>query len=137
MGRVMQIVPSEELIQRFHQLYTSLDSLDGESFEHYVGVACTSCRTSPPSRIDLDRIHEYLGDSDATTVFLVGLEELAAQLHDLFHEYRLYRWPGNSRLDYRFERLSGDDIMMARIEAPRQGISILELMQDDNNYPRI
>jgi|JI8StandDraft_2_1071088.scaffolds.fasta_scaffold00137_74 hypothetical protein len=137
MSRVTHLLPTEELIQRFYQLYTSLDNLDGESFEHYVGVACTACRTSPPSRIDLDRIRNYLGDTDATTIFLVGLEELTAQLHELFHEYRLYRWPGETRLDYRFERLSGDDIMMARIESPKQSVSILELMQDDNNYPRI
>lgn len=138
MSHVIRIVPTDDLIDRLYQLYSSLDDLgSAEEFDHYVGVAIATCRTNPPSRLPEERICERLGDSDSTHIFMAGLEEFAIQMHRRFKQYDMYGDLGFGRLSYRFERLEVGDIVMSLIERPRTPVSILELMENDDCHPRI
>lgn len=142
MSRTIMIVPADQYVDRLYQLYTGLDDLDrAEGFEHYVGKAVAACRTYPPTRIDVNRLVEDLGDleymdkNSTAMVFAVGLEQFTAQIYDLFVYYDMYDTE-RRRLRYRFERLTAGDIIMASNESIRAPISVLELERDDY-HPRV
>lgn len=138
MSRLVYVIPTEEIVRRLYMLYTSLDDMDmAERFEFYIAHAVTAARISPPSAIDVSRLRERLGYGDPATVFLTGLEEFVVQLHEVFHDYDLYNPPDKRRMDFRFDKLTGDDIVMIRNERPRQAVDLLEIIENGDCYPRI